>query len=98
MGSMAGASTLVEQARRWSGCSAFELAAPRCGARCWAGSPRLAEPQGRVRGGIGLFLGLIGLYETGIVTSGASGMPPAALSAPGGLLRAPEVPLIGRPH
>jgi AGZA family xanthine/uracil permease-like MFS transporter len=44
--------------------------------------------------GIGLFLALIGLYETGIVTSFVTGMPAAALLAPGGiLLRAPDVPL-----
>jgi AGZA family xanthine/uracil permease-like MFS transporter len=44
--------------------------------------------------GIGLFLALIGLYETGIVTSAAAGMPAAALLAPGGAaLRAPDVPL-----
>jgi AGZA family xanthine/uracil permease-like MFS transporter len=44
--------------------------------------------------GIGLFLAFIGLYETGIVTSGAAGMPAAALLAPGqGLLRAPDVPV-----
>ncbi len=44
--------------------------------------------------GIGLFLALIGLYETGIVTSAAAGMPAAALLAPGSeLLRAPAVPL-----
>ncbi|MFB3852372.1 MAG: NCS2 family permease [Vicinamibacterales bacterium] len=44
--------------------------------------------------GIGLFLAYIGLYETGIVTSGAAGLPPEALLAPGqGLLRAPDVPV-----
>lgn len=44
--------------------------------------------------GIGLFLALIGLYETGIVTSAAAGMPAAALLVPGSeLLRAPAVPL-----
>ncbi len=49
--------------------------------------------------GIGLFLALIGLYETGIVTSGASGLPAAMLSGPAGLLRAPDVPLkIGALH
>jgi AGZA family xanthine/uracil permease-like MFS transporter len=49
--------------------------------------------------GIGLFLALIGLYETGIVTSGAAGMDPAALTLPTGLLRAPDVPLkIGALH
>jgi len=37
---------------------------------------------------------LIGLYETGIVTSFATGMPPQALlDASGTLLRAPDVPL-----
>jgi AGZA family xanthine/uracil permease-like MFS transporter len=44
--------------------------------------------------GIGLFLALIGLYETGIVSSGAAGVRPAALIMPGtGLLRAPDVPV-----
>ena len=52
--------------------------------------------------GIGLFLTLIGLYQTGIVTSGAASLPAAALTLPGGLLRAPDVPLkigaLGDPH
>lgn len=50
--------------------------------------------------GIGLFLTLIGLYETGIVTSAAQGMPAAALMVPGTeVLRAPDVPLkIGNLH
>jgi AGZA family xanthine/uracil permease-like MFS transporter len=44
--------------------------------------------------GIGLFLAYIGLYETGIVTSGAAGLPPQALLSPGqALLRAPDVPV-----
>jgi AGZA family xanthine/uracil permease-like MFS transporter len=44
--------------------------------------------------GIGLFLAFIGLYETGIVTSGATGMPVAALATPdGAFLRAPAVPV-----
>jgi len=43
--------------------------------------------------GIGLFLSLIGLYQSGIVTSAAAGLPPEALVGPGGLLRAPDVPL-----
>ncbi len=42
---------------------------------------------------IGLFLALIGLYESGIVTSGAAGMPVAALAAADGRLAAPAVPL-----
>jgi AGZA family xanthine/uracil permease-like MFS transporter len=50
--------------------------------------------------GIGLFLAYIGLYETGIVTSGAAGMPAAALLSAGQtLLRAPDVPVkIGAFH
>ena len=50
--------------------------------------------------GIGLFLAYIGLYETGIVTSGAAGMPAAALLGPGQLLlSAPAVPVkIGAFH
>ena len=50
--------------------------------------------------GIGLFLAFIGLYETGIVTSGAAGLPAAALLAPGqAWLLAPEVPVkIGAFH
>ncbi|MEI6669420.1 MAG: NCS2 family permease [Acidobacteriota bacterium] len=50
--------------------------------------------------GIGLFLAYIGLYETGIVTSGAAGLPAAALLVPGqSLLRAPDVPVrIGAIH
>ncbi len=50
--------------------------------------------------GIGLFLAYIGLYETGIVTSGAAGMPAEALLAPGQtLLGAPAVPVkIGAFH
>jgi AGZA family xanthine/uracil permease-like MFS transporter len=51
--------------------------------------------------GIGLFLAFIGLYETGIVTSGAAGLPPAALLNSTGpqLLHAPDVPLkIGAFH
>lgn len=49
--------------------------------------------------GIGLFLTLIGLYETRIVTSFVAGMPAAALADPAGLLRAPAAPLkIGNLH
>jgi AGZA family xanthine/uracil permease-like MFS transporter len=44
--------------------------------------------------GIGLFLTLIGLYQTGIVTSSVKGMPPSVLLVhETGLLRAPDVPL-----
>ncbi|MCX5896325.1 MAG: NCS2 family permease [Proteobacteria bacterium] len=44
--------------------------------------------------GIGLFLAFIGLYETGIVTSFVTGMPPQALLYPNStVLHAPDVPL-----
>jgi adenine/guanine/hypoxanthine permease len=44
--------------------------------------------------GIGLFLALIGLYESGIVTSFVTGLPPAALpQSAAGLLLAPGAPL-----
>ena len=44
--------------------------------------------------GIGLFLAFIGLYETGIVTSAAAGLPPEALLDPAaGRLTAPAVPV-----
>ena len=44
--------------------------------------------------GIGLFLSFIGLYETGIVTSGAAGQAPSALLRAGAsVLSAPDVPV-----
>jgi adenine/guanine/hypoxanthine permease len=44
--------------------------------------------------GIGLFLALIGLYESGIVTSFVTGLPPSALAvSPAGTLVAPGAPL-----
>jgi AGZA family xanthine/uracil permease-like MFS transporter len=43
--------------------------------------------------GIGLFLTLIGLYQSGIVTSFVTGMRAEALVGPHGLLRAPDAPL-----
>jgi AGZA family xanthine/uracil permease-like MFS transporter len=44
--------------------------------------------------GIGLFLSFIGLYETGIVTSGAAGLAPGALLRLGAnVLSAPDVPV-----
>ncbi len=44
--------------------------------------------------GIGLFLTLIGMYQTGIITSQVKGMPASVLLVPGtGILRAPDVPL-----
>jgi AGZA family xanthine/uracil permease-like MFS transporter len=42
---------------------------------------------------IGLFLAELGLYQSGVFTSFATGLPAAALAGEGGLLRAPEVPV-----
>ncbi|MGE5126363.1 MAG: NCS2 family permease [Betaproteobacteria bacterium] len=63
------------------------------GIRSWLAEAVSTSMKHSFAVGIGLFLALIGLYETGIVTSGAAGLPAAALSGPGGLLRAPDVPL-----
>lgn len=67
--------------------------------RAWLASSISPSLKHAFAVGIGLFLAFIGLYETGIVTSAAAGMPAAALAGPGGLLRAPDVPLrIGDLH
>jgi adenine/guanine/hypoxanthine permease len=64
------------------------------GVRGWLARSLSPSMKHGFAAGIGLFLALIGLYETGIVTSAAAGMPAAALLAPGGsFLRAPDVPL-----
>ncbi len=69
------------------------LALTLFGVRSWLAEAISPSLKHSFAVGIGLFLALIGLYETGIVTSGAAGMPAAALAEPGGLLRAPAVPL-----
>jgi len=63
------------------------------GVRAWLADAISPSLRHSFAVGIGLFLALIGLYETGVVTSAAAGMRPSALTAPGGLLRAPDVPL-----
>ena len=64
------------------------------GIRGWLARSISASLKQSFAVGIGLFLAFIGLYETGIVTSGAAGMPVAALStADGAFLRAPAVPV-----
>ena len=64
------------------------------GVRAWLANSVSTSLKHSFAVGIGLFLAFIGLYETGIVTSFVSGMPAAALaSVPGGLLRAPDVPV-----
>jgi len=77
----------------------FALMVP-LGIRPWLLNSISASMKHSFAVGIGLFLAFIGLYETGIVTSGAAGMPPAALLSPGAtLLRAPSVPLkLGNLH
>jgi AGZA family xanthine/uracil permease-like MFS transporter len=69
------------------------LAITVLGVRAWLAEAVSPSLKHAFAVGIGLFLALIGLYETGVVTSAAAGMPPAALAGPGGLLRAPDVPL-----
>jgi AGZA family xanthine/uracil permease-like MFS transporter len=69
------------------------LAITVLGVRAWLADAVSSSLKHAFAVGIGLFLSLIGLYETGIVTSGATGLPSAALSGPEGLLRAPDVPL-----
>jgi AGZA family xanthine/uracil permease-like MFS transporter len=64
------------------------------GLRAWLAESLSPSLKHSFAAGIGLFMMLIGLYETGIVTSAVAGMPPAALLGPAGdRLRAPEVPL-----
>jgi adenine/guanine/hypoxanthine permease len=63
------------------------------GVRAWLAEAISPSLKHSFAVGIGLFLALIGLYETGIVASGATGTPAAALTGEGGLLRAPAVPL-----
>jgi len=64
------------------------------GIRAWIANSISTSLKHSFAVGIGLFLALIGLYESGIVTSAVAGQPAAALLAPGTeLLRAPDVPL-----
>lgn len=70
------------------------------GIRAWLANSISRSLKHSFAVGIGLFLAFIGLYETGIVTSAVTGMPPQALLLPGlGTLRAPDVPVkIGDLH
>jgi AGZA family xanthine/uracil permease-like MFS transporter len=69
------------------------LAITLAGVRAWLAEAISPSLKHSFAVGIGLFLALIGLYETGIVTSGAAGMRPQDLAGPAGFLRAPDVPL-----
>jgi adenine/guanine/hypoxanthine permease len=64
------------------------------GVRTWLARSLSPSMKHSFAVGIGLFLALIGLYETGIVTSFVTGMPTAALlAADGAHLRRPDAPL-----
>jgi AGZA family xanthine/uracil permease-like MFS transporter len=64
------------------------------GIRAWLAGAISTSMKHAFAVGIGLFLALIGLYETGIVTSAAANMPAAALLLPDQVhLRAPDVPM-----
>ncbi len=68
--------------------------------RPWLANSISASMKFSFAAGIGMFLALVGAYQSGIVTSAAAGMPAEALTDPGSqLLRAPDVPLkIGNFH
>ena len=62
--------------------------------RSWLANSISASMKHSFAVGIGLFLAFIGLYETGIVTSFVTGLPPAAVGLTStGLLRSPDVPV-----
>src|SRR6185503_6434904 len=62
--------------------------------RPWLAAAVPASLKHAFAAGIGLFLALIGLYETGLVASFVTGMPPGALPVgPGGTLLPPGAPL-----
>jgi AGZA family xanthine/uracil permease-like MFS transporter len=64
------------------------------GLRSWLANSISPSMKHSFAVGIGLFLLLIGMYETGIVTSFVTGMPAQAMLEPGSqFLRAPDVPL-----
>lgn len=70
------------------------LAITLFGVRRWLAESISTSLKHSFAAGIGLFLALIGLYESGIVASFVTGLPAAALLAAGGeTLRAPDVPL-----
>jgi len=70
------------------------------GIRAWLANSVSKSMKHSIAVGIGLFLTLIGMYETGIVTSFVTGMPAAALLQPHTeILRTPDVPVkIGNLH
>lgn len=70
-----------------------------CGLRSWLAQSISSSMKHSFAVGIGLFLMLIGMYLTGIVTSFVTGMPPEAVGIVDGKLIQPSVPLkIGSWH
>src|SRR5205085_7203959 len=70
-----------------------------CGLRSWLANSISTSMKHSFAVGIGLFLMLIGMYMTGIVTSFVTGMPVEALLVAEGKIKAPDVPLkIGSWH
>jgi AGZA family xanthine/uracil permease-like MFS transporter len=64
------------------------------GIRQWLAAAISASMKHAFVVGIGLFLAIIGLYESGIVSSFVTGVPSESLLVPGqNVLRAPDVPL-----
>src|SRR5262249_46914302 len=61
--------------------------------RTWLAASISPSMKHSFAAGIGLFLLLIGLYETGLVTSSVTGLPPAALRQSDGRLLPPPTPL-----
>jgi AGZA family xanthine/uracil permease-like MFS transporter len=62
-------------------------------ARAWLAQSISTSMKHSFATGIGLFLLFIGLYQTGIVTSGVTGMAAGALEVKNGVLAAPAVPV-----
>jgi AGZA family xanthine/uracil permease-like MFS transporter len=70
-----------------------------CGLRSWLANSISTSMKHSFAVGIGLFLMLIGMYMTGIITSFVTGMPVEALRVVNGRMQAPDVPLkIGSWH
>jgi AGZA family xanthine/uracil permease-like MFS transporter len=64
------------------------------GVRTWLAAAIPVSLKHSFAVGIGLFLALIGLYESGLVTSFVTGLPPSALAlSPTGALLSPGAPL-----
>ncbi len=75
-----------------SGCGFLVITLLRI--RTWLANSISSSMKHSFAVGIGLFLAFIGLYETGIVTSFVTGMPPQSLLDPQSpVLRAPDVPV-----